>query len=67
VPVVTIWGFELDIIYMEVKMSNFNMMVQKKSVVWLVVVVILFVMAAVVYAVLPAISLNSPTSFPVDI
>ncbi len=48
-------------------MSNFNMMVQKKSVVWLVVVVILFVMAAVVYAVLPAISLNSPTSFPVDI
>lgn len=39
----------------------------KKSVVWLVALVVLCITAVTVYAVLPAISLNSPTSFPVDI
>jgi type IV secretory pathway protease TraF len=52
---------------MEVKMSNLSRMIQKRPVAWLVMVLILFVMVATVYAVLPVISLNSPTSFPVDI
>jgi hypothetical protein len=48
-------------------MSKLNMMFHKRPVLWLVILVILLVTAATVYAVLPAISLNSPTSFPVDI
>jgi hypothetical protein len=39
----------------------------KKSVVWLAVLLLLCITAVTVYAVLPAISLHSPTSFPVDI
>jgi hypothetical protein len=39
----------------------------KKPLFWLGVMVVLLVTAVTVYAVLPAISLNSPTSFPVDI
>jgi len=41
--------------------------INKKPMFWFVVVVILLVLAVTVYAVMPAISLNSPTSFPVDI
>jgi hypothetical protein len=42
-------------------------MFHQKPVLWLVVLVVLLITAVTVYAVLPAISLNSPTSFPVDI
>ncbi len=45
------------------KMEKIN----NRPALWLVVVVVLLATAATVYAVLPAISLNSPTSFPVDI
>jgi hypothetical protein len=48
-------------------MSKLNRMFHQRPVLWLVVLVVLLVTAATVYAVLPAISLNSPTSFPVDI
>jgi len=48
-------------------MSNLSRMIQKRPMVWLVIAVILFAMVATAYAVLPEISLNSPTSFPVDI
>lgn len=40
---------------------------RKRPVLWLGILITLLVTAATVYAVLPAISLNSPTSFPVDI
>jgi hypothetical protein len=52
---------------MEEKMNKLRMIFHKKPVFWLGVVVVLLVTAVTVYAVLPAISLNSPTSFPVDI
>jgi phosphotransferase system glucose/maltose/N-acetylglucosamine-specific IIC component len=52
---------------MEGKMNKLSRIFHKKSAVWLVVVVALLVTAVTVYAVLPTISLNSPTSFPVDI
>jgi hypothetical protein len=42
-------------------------MCRKKPLLWLGILIALFITAATVYAVLPAISLNSPTSFPVDI
>ena len=45
------------------KMEKIN----KRPVLWLVVLAVLLATVATVYAVLPAISLNSPTSFPVDI
>jgi type IV secretory pathway protease TraF len=48
-------------------MSKLSRMLSNRPVLWLVVLVVLFATAATVYAVLPAISLNSPTSFPVDI
>jgi len=41
--------------------------INKKPIFWFVVLMILLVAAVTVYAVMPAISLNSPTSFPVDI
>ena len=59
--------FELDGIFMEEKMSKLSGLLSKKPLLWLVVLVVLLITAATVYAVLPAISLNSPTSFPVDI
>lgn len=40
---------------------------KKKIIIWLTVLAILFATAAAVYAVAPKISLNSATSFPVDI
>jgi len=52
---------------MEVKMSKLKQALNKKIIQWLVVLASLFLAMAVVYAVIPAISLNSPTSFPVDI
>jgi len=52
---------------MEEKMNKLNRIVNKKPLLWLGVLIILLVTAAAVYAMLPAISLNSPTSFPVDI
>ncbi len=48
-------------------MSKLKQVLKKRIVLWLVVLIALFVTAATVYAVIPAISLNSPTSFPVDI
>jgi hypothetical protein len=60
-------AFELDAIYMEEKMSNRNKIMEKKPLFWLVVIVAVFVAAATVYAILPVISLDSATSFPVDI
>jgi hypothetical protein len=48
-------------------MNTLTRIFHKKPVFWLGVVVVLLVTAVTVYAVLPAISLNSPTSFPVDI
>jgi hypothetical protein len=48
-------------------MTKLKRILNKRPVLWLVVLVILFATAATVYAVLPVISLNSPTSFPVDI
>lgn len=48
-------------------MSKLKQTLKKRIVLRLVVLAALFVTAATVYAVIPAISLNSPTSFPVDI
>ncbi|MGB3210551.1 MAG: hypothetical protein WBB19_07605 [Desulforhopalus sp.] len=48
-------------------MNKLFVLLNKKPLLWLVVLVVLFITAVTVYAVLPAISLNSPTSFPVDI
>jgi len=61
------WAFALDVIYMEEKMNKLIRIIQKKYVLWLLILAVIFITAATVYAVLPAISLNSPTSFPVDI
>jgi hypothetical protein len=52
---------------MEEKMNKLTKIIHKKPVLWLLILAVLFITAATVYAVLPAISLNSPTSFPVDI
>jgi hypothetical protein len=52
---------------MEEKMSKLKQALKKRTVLWLVMLAALFVTTATVYAVIPAISLNSPTSFPVDI
>jgi TRAP-type C4-dicarboxylate transport system permease large subunit len=49
------------------KMTKLMKKINKRPVLWLVVLVVLLATAATVYAVLPVISLNSPTSFPVDI
>ncbi len=48
-------------------MIKLSRMVKNKKLLWLAVLVVLFITAATVYAMLPVISLNSPTSFPVDI
>jgi hypothetical protein len=58
---------------MEEKMNIKNKMQKtfikqiKKQILWLILVIGLVLAAATGYAVLPSISLNSPTSFPVDI
>lgn len=52
---------------MEEKMSRMTKIVKDRPLLWLVLLVVLFATAAAVYAALPAISLDSPTSFPVDI
>jgi len=49
------------------KMSKLIKMLNTRPVLWLVILAVLFLTAVTVYAVLPIISLNSPTSFPVDI
>ena len=49
------------------KKNNIRKAVPKKIFIRLAVVVLVILAAATVYAVLPSISLNSPTSFPVDI
>jgi len=49
------------------KRIMYKRVIKKKPMFWFVVLVILLVAAVTVYAVMPAISLNSPTSFPVDI
>ncbi len=48
-------------------MSKIYRMIKNKPVMWGLVLGVLLVTAVTVYAVLPSISLNSPTSFPVDI
>lgn len=48
-------------------MSKLRRMLVKKRLLWGVVLVVLFLTAVTVYAIMPGISLNSPTSFPVDI
>jgi len=52
---------------MEEKMNKVSRMIHARPLVFLLVLVVLFVTVATVYGVLPTISLNSPTSFPVDI
>jgi TRAP-type C4-dicarboxylate transport system permease large subunit len=52
---------------MEEKMSKMIRMIPRRPVVFLVILAVFFVTAATVYGVLPVISLDSPTSFPVDI
>ena len=57
----------MGVIFTEEEMSKLRRMLNNRAVLWLVLLVVLFATAVTVYAVLPAISLNSPTSFPVDI
>jgi len=52
---------------MEEKMSNLKKLLHKRITQWALALVVLFITGATVYAVVPTISLNSPTSFPVDI
>jgi len=47
-------------------MTKLKKLFNKKQILWIAVVVIV-IAAATGYAVVPKISLNSPTSFPVDI
>lgn len=49
------------------KMSKFIKRLKARPVLWIVILAVLFFTAVTVYAMLPVISLNSPTSFPVDI
>jgi type IV secretory pathway protease TraF len=48
-------------------MNKVSRMIRRRPVVFFLVLAVLLVTAATVYGVLPTISLNSPTSFPVDI
>lgn len=48
-------------------MSNLKKLLHKRITQWALALVVLFITGATVYAVVPTISLNSPTSFPVDI
>jgi len=48
-------------------MSKLKKLLNKRITQWIVVLATLLVTVATVYAVAPAISLNSSTSFPVDI
>jgi len=59
-------GFELLVFYTVENMNKLKMILSKKYVFWIVMIAVL-ASAVTVYAVLPVISLNSPTSFPVDI
>ena len=58
---------ELDVIFMEEKMNKVKWKLKKRIIFWLGVFIVLCVTAVTVYAVMPGISLNSSTSFPVDI
>lgn len=57
----------MGVIFMEGKMSKQKQAFKKRIVLCLMVLAALFIATVTVYAVLPNISLNSPTSFPVDI
>lgn len=59
-------GFELLVFYTVENMNKLKIILSKKYVLWIVMIAVL-ASAVTVYAVLPVISLNSPTSFPVDI
>lgn len=48
-------------------MSKIRGLFVKKPQVWVLVLILLVLTVVTVYAIMPAISLNSPTSFPVDI
>ena len=52
---------------MNIKNKKFFIKKHRKQALWLILVAGLVLAAASGYAVLPTISLNSPTSFPVDI
>jgi hypothetical protein len=52
---------------MEEKMSKLKRLLHKRITLLALALVFIFIAVATVYAVLPTISLNSPTSFPVDI
>jgi hypothetical protein len=60
-------GCALAVIFMEERMGKMTKLCRKRPLLWLGILIALLITAATVYAVLPAISLNSPTSFPVDI
>lgn len=59
--------FALPVISMEDKMSKIRGLLVKRPLLWTVVLVIVFLTGVTVYAIMPTISMNSPTSFPVDI
>ncbi len=48
-------------------MSKLKRSLYKKSTQWALMMIVFLITAATVYAVVPIISLSSPTSFPVDI
>ncbi len=48
-------------------MSKLQRLLQKKITQWILALIVFFITVATVYAVVPIISLSSPTSFPVDI
>lgn len=59
--------FELVVICMGVLMSKVIEEFARRPLLWGVALVVVFLTVATVYAIMPGISLNSPTSFPVDI
>ena len=59
--------FALPVISMEDKMNKIRGLLVKRSLLWTVVLIIVFLTVVTVYAIMPVISMNSPTSFPVDI
>ena len=52
---------------MEVKVTKVIKRIYKRPMLWIGIIAVLILGAAVVQAALPSISLNSPASFPVDI
>jgi len=61
------WAFGLHVIYMGEKMNKLTLMLKKRPAIFIGALIFLLLTVVTVYAVRPTISLNSPTSFPVDI